>query len=77
MTKAARGTARGAQPLGALAADPERASTPPLARAAPAARQPPSTPRGANPNPLTLEHRPIDTLIPYARNARTHAPAQV
>jgi hypothetical protein len=26
---------------------------------------------------LAIEHRPIEALIPYARNARTHSPAQV
>jgi DNA modification methylase len=26
---------------------------------------------------LLIEHRPIERLIPYARNARTHSPAQV
>ena len=26
---------------------------------------------------LRLEHRPIEALIPYARNARTHSEAQV
>jgi ParB-like chromosome segregation protein Spo0J len=26
---------------------------------------------------LTVEHRPIESLIPYARNARTHSDAQV
>ena len=26
---------------------------------------------------LRIDHRPIDTLIPYARNARTHSEAQV
>ena len=27
--------------------------------------------------PLNLTYRPIGALIPYARNARTHSPAQV
>ncbi len=26
---------------------------------------------------LAVEHRSLDQLIPYARNARTHSPAQV
>ncbi len=26
---------------------------------------------------LRLEHRPVESLIPYARNARTHSEAQV
>ena len=26
---------------------------------------------------LTVEYRPLDKLIPYARNARTHSPEQV
>ncbi|MCB1503221.1 MAG: DNA methylase, partial [Bauldia sp.] len=29
------------------------------------------------PEPLALDHRPVDALIPYARNARTHSEAQV
>ncbi len=35
---------------------------------------PDETPTG---NGLTIEHRSLDTLIPYARNARTHSDAQV
>src|SRR5277367_5631672 len=27
--------------------------------------------------PLAIEHRPLASLIPYARNARTHSPEQV
>ena len=26
---------------------------------------------------LQIEYRPIDALLPYARNPRTHAPAQI
>lgn len=26
---------------------------------------------------LTVEYRPLDSLVPYARNARTHSDAQV
>lgn len=29
------------------------------------------------PNPLTVEYRPVATLIPYARNPRTHSDTQV
>lgn len=28
-------------------------------------------------NSLSIDYRPVDALIPYARNARTHSPAQV
>ena len=28
-------------------------------------------------HPLTVEYRPLDSLVPYARNARTHSEAQV
>lgn len=28
-------------------------------------------------DPLAVEYRPVDSLVPYARNARTHSPAQV
>ena len=27
--------------------------------------------------PLTIDYRPLDSLVPYARNARTHSEAQV
>jgi ParB-like chromosome segregation protein Spo0J len=26
---------------------------------------------------LQIEYRPIDTLLPYARNPHTHSPAQI
>ncbi|MCF3935322.1 site-specific DNA-methyltransferase [Acuticoccus sp. M5D2P5] len=28
-------------------------------------------------NAISIDHRPIESLVPYARNARTHSPAQV
>src|SRR3979411_1103514 len=34
-------------------------------------------PAGAEPPRLTLEHWPIERLVPSARNARTHSEAQI
>ena len=34
-------------------------------------------PTGHDLGDLTIEHRAVDSLVPYVRNARTHSPAQV
>src|SRR3954462_10418782 len=38
---------------------------------------PPGRARGLTGRDLAVDHRPLDALIPYARNARTHSDAQV
>src|SRR3954447_13249467 len=38
---------------------------------------PPGRARGLTGRDLAVDHRPLDRLIPYARNARTHSDAQV
>jgi DNA modification methylase len=37
----------------------------------------PSTPERGTPNPLAVTYRPVASLIPHARNARTHSETQV
>jgi len=38
---------------------------------------PPNGPENGTPAVLRVEYRPLDALIPFARNPRTHSDAQI